>query len=242
LSKEKSGIDKLKGGLLGHIAHEARIPLSIAKEGVNVVLDGLTGKVNEKQKKLLLTAKENVNKAARIINDFIDILRIETGELALRQEEVDLKNVTEETVAFFEPMIRKKGLDIALKIPKKALKVAADTYRIRQILSTLIENAADFTAEGAVEISISEVGDMAEFSIADVWSGLAEEDLSKMLEMYNELWSRTGTRDKTAVLDFYIIKETIRMQEGEVCIEAKGPDRARFTFTLPKHSDKLVKK
>src|SRR4030043_565483 len=117
--EELKRLDQLKADFISTVSHELRTPLSITKLGINLVLNKTTGEINEKQKEVLSDAKSNIDRLARIIDELLDISKIEAGKVELKRELVDLSGLIRRVASSFEVNIKEKSLGLKIHIPEK---------------------------------------------------------------------------------------------------------------------------
>jgi len=233
-NKELMKLDELKSEFISTVSHELRTPLSITKEGISLVVDEIPGKVNPKQKDILRTANSNIDRLARIINDLLDISKIEAGKVELKKKTVDLANLIKEAAALFEKEALKKCLEIKLDIPKGAVNIEIDPDRIMQVFTNLIGNAIKFTESGTIEVSIKEKEGEVECFVSDTGMGIAEENMPKVFEKFVQFHRTAGGGAKGTGLGLSIVKGIVEMHKGRIWVESAPGKGTKFTFTLPK--------
>jgi len=227
-------IEKLKDEFIGTISHELRTPLSITKEGISLILDNVAGPTNEQQIKILTTAKNNIDRLARIINDLLDISKIESGKAGLRIETFDTVSLVKEAVSGFEAKIRNKGLELSVDLPKEGVVINGDKDAVMQVLTNLFSNSLRFTKQGRIEISVKDREEMVEFSVSDTGIGIVEEDMPKLFEKFQQFSRTSGPGDKGTGLGLAIAKGIVNMHKGKIWAESEPGKGTRIAFTLPK--------
>ena len=235
ITKEKE-IDALKSEFVSTVSHELRTPLSITKEGVSLVLDGIPGKINPQQRKILLTSRDNMDRLARIINNLLDISKIESGKIELKREPVDINELARKTAANFELRLGEKGLGLKLKLPDKPIIAYVDPDKIVQVLTNLIGNAYKFTQKGGIEISCSEKEDRIECSVSDTGAGISADDLPRVFEKFQQFSRIDGAGEKGTGLGLSIAKALVELHKGQMKVESSLGKGSVFSFYLPKYS------
>lgn len=236
MTKEKE-IDQMKNEFVSTVSHELRTPLAIIKEFVSLVLDGVSGEVNEKQRKFLTTAKNNIDRLARIINDLLDISKIEAGKIVLNRSFVDVKAVIEDVLETYRGHFEGKKVSLHSSFDKKLPKVFVDKDKLIQIITNLIGNAAKFTPEnGLVVVTTIHKGQEMEFSVADTGTGIARENLSKVFGKFEQFGRAAGGGAKGTGLGLAISKGLVEMHGGKMWIDSEFGKGTKFTFTLPYHT------
>lgn len=243
LRKEKNALEKrmealqelnqMKSELISVVSHELRIPLAIVKEAVMLIFDGLAGEVNDKQKNILNKAKDNIERLKKIIEDLLDMSRIEQGTLKLHYSLVNLNELIESHADFFKKLAAEKGIALKYDLPKEEINIFIDAGRITQVLNNLINNAIKFTEEGGqirVELKIMET--KVRVAVIDTGVGISKDDLAKLFNKFVQVSSVPGADKKGLGLGLSIAKELVNRHGGEIWAESKLGLGSRFYFTL----------
>ncbi len=176
-------LDRLKSNFVSMVSHELRTPLAITKEGIRLLLDKVPGKINKKQQEILVAANTHIDRLTRIINNLLDISRIEAGKVDLKRDQVNIIELVRGTARTFEPQIKDKGLQLRLDLPCGRMEGYVDADKISQTLINLLSNAVKFTQKGYIEISLKESINEIECMVADSGEGISTENLSKLFDM-----------------------------------------------------------
>ena len=243
--KELKKLDQLKTDFISTVSHELRTPLSITKEGISLVLDKVTGEINEKQEDMLITARNNIDRLARIINDLLDVSKIEAGKIELKRELLNIVALIKHIAASFELKFKEKNLELRVNVPEKEIEAFVDSDKITQVFTNLIGNALKFTDSGYIEISLQEKKEnKIEFIVADTGLGISEEDLPKVFSKFEQFGRVPGPGEKGTGLGLSITKGIIELHGGRIWVESPAwPDRpegskgTKFTFFIPKCLD-----
>ncbi|MBI2974525.1 MAG: PAS domain-containing sensor histidine kinase, partial [Deltaproteobacteria bacterium] len=166
-----------KSEIVALVSHELRTPLTIIKEEVSMLLDKIAGEINEKQQKILATSKKNLERLERVIDDFLNIERIEAGKMLLKKKPIDIAKVIIESAAPFDSRIKNKNLSLKLNIPCSGLIINADYDKMEQVFTNLLGNAVKFTNKGHIEVSVLKVDGGIECSVADTGIGIEKSDM-----------------------------------------------------------------
>ncbi len=233
ITREKE-IDQMKTEFVSTVSHELRTPLAIIKEFVALVQDGIAGEINEKQGNFLATARKNIDRLARIINDLLDISKIEAGKIVLNRSFVDVRLLIEEVLESYQDHFKNKGIMVQASLDKNIPKVYADRDKLIQVFTNLIGNASKFTPAGglAVIVAINRGGEM-EFSVADTGVGISAENLKKVFGKFEQFSRVTGSGAKGTGLGLAISKGLIEMHGGKIWVESEFGRGTKFTFVLP---------
>lgn len=237
---ERKRLEGIKDEFVSTVSHELRTPLSITKEGISLVLDKIPGDINEKQTKILTTAMNNIDRLARIINELLDISKIESGKLELKKDWIDIKNIIEHIASSFELKVKEKGLRLKLNLPKREIKIYADADKINQVFTNLMANAVRFTQKGFIEISVYEEGNTVECSVADTGIGIAKEDLPNIFSKFQQFGRTVGDGEKGTGLGLSIAKGIVEMHNGQIRAESQSGKGSKFSFTLPRYTPETL--
>jgi PAS domain S-box-containing protein len=244
ITREKE-VDRMKTEFISTVSHELRTPLSILKEGVSLVLAKIPGQINEKQEKVLTTVKGNIDRLARIINNLLDISKIEVGRMELRRQVVDVKDLIEGVVSSFESKTKEKRIELIRTYPGEKIEIFADPDRIIQIFLNLLGNAVKFTETGYIEVYIRKINNEVECGVIDTGVGVAEEDLPRLFDKFQQFGRVAGGGEKGTGLGLSIAKEIVELHGGSIWVES--PPSAdlmkpgfqgvgtKLSFTLPRY-------
>lgn len=232
---ERKKIETLRDELVSTVSHELRTPLSITKEGVSLVLDGVTGKLTPKQKQLLRISKDNIDRLARIIDDLLDISKIEAGKMELKKSIVDMSALIKDTCLRWKPEADKNKQWLDISVPKSPVDISVDRDRIIQIMDNLISNAIKYTLEkGKVIIKLEDSKSDIVVSISDTGIGIGKEDINKAFDKFQQFGREAGPGAKGTGLGLAIVKNLVNMHGGKIKVESELGKGSVFSFTLPK--------
>ncbi|MFH1874364.1 MAG: ATP-binding protein [Pseudomonadota bacterium] len=241
ITKEKE-VDRMKNDFISTVSHELRTPLAIIKEGVGLIVERIAGDINEKQEKILHAAAENLDRLAKIIENLLDVSKIEAGKVGLDRSQVNLSVLVRKVLLNFERRIKDKNLELKTSGLDKDINIYADGDRIVQVFTNLIGNALKFVEKGFVEIDLKETADYVECVVADSGIGIAEEDLPRVFSKFEQFNRLHGAGEKGAGLGLSIAKAIVEMHRGKIRVESKLGVGTKFIFTIPKYTvEKLFK-
>jgi two-component system phosphate regulon sensor histidine kinase PhoR len=230
VTKQKE-LDALKDKFVAHVSHELRSPLTIIKGAVLTVRDKIAGEINKDQEDLLTDAGKGIERLERLINDLLDISKIESGRMELKPVETDLNAIITSVVEQSQLWAKSKNLNLEARtgeIPHLLL----DQDKITQILMNLISNAVKFTPENG-QIILESVARPEEhqvcLTVTDTGPGLAPEDLNKMFQKFQQFGKGRGGSG----LGLYISKELVEMHEGKIEVSSELGKGTKFTVILP---------
>jgi len=178
-NQELRKIDEMKSEFISVASHELRTPLAAIKNAVHLILNRKTGEINDTQAKFLSMAERNINRLTHILNDLLDLSRIESGKIQMKIEELDLKGPIEFILSSLKPQAEGKSIQLNMEVPQELPSVYADRGQIEQILMNLIGNAVKFTPEGG-RVSVlarpwNGEGSMVAISVQDSGIGIPKD-------------------------------------------------------------------
>jgi GGDEF domain-containing protein len=199
-------------------------------------LNRTAGEINEKQKEILGDAKRSIERLTRMIDELLDISRIEAGKVELGRELVDIAGLIRRVTSSFALSIKEKNLELKVNVPEKQIDVSIDPDRIIQVLTNLIGNAIKFTDRGYIAISLQEREKEIVCSVADTGVGIAQENLPRVFSRFQQFGHVLGAGDKGTGLGLAITKEIIEMHGGRISIKSKLGQGTKLSFILPKYA------
>lgn len=222
--------EKLRRQMIADIAHELRTPLTVVQGNLQAILDG----VYEATPEVIASIHEESLLLARLVNDLRDLSLAEAGELHLKKQLADIREVIRQTVTVIEPHLESKRIVLTVTLPNDPVLVDMDSQRIRQVLLNILSNAERYTPQGG-QIALSAVKSDVEVrvSVTDSGPGIAPEDLPYIFERF---WradrSRTRTTGGTG-LGLAIAKQLVEAHGGRIWAESTPGKSATFVFSLP---------
>ncbi len=238
--EERRRAEALKDEFVSTVSHELRTPLAITKEGIGLLIDGIPGDINAKQTKVLKTAGGNIDRLSRIINDLLDISKIEAGKIDMHKENVNFIDVAESVATSVKPLASQKGLALETSYALETSQVFADGDRIIQVLTNLLSNAIKFTDKGHIRLAVIDHNGQLECAVEDTGVGLTREDTDRVFERFVQIGRTHGAGDKGTGLGLAIAREIINLHRGRIWAESTLGKGSRFTFTLPFYSEDEV--
>lgn len=236
-NQELRKIDEIKSEFVSVASHELRTPLASIKNAVQLILKGKTGEINENQTKFLQMADRNIDRLTSLLNDLLDLSRIESGKVLMNFKEIGLRSTIEFTLSSFKPQADARSIKLGINVPAELPSVYGDRERLEQILTNLIGNAMKFTTEGG-EITVSAIPfnknkNMVAVSVKDSGVGISKDQLEKVFEKFHQVeGSLTRTVQGTG-LGLAIAKGLVEASHGSIWAESELGKGSTFTFTLP---------
>lgn len=233
-NKELEKLDQLKSDFVSIVSHELRTPLSIIKEGISLVLDQIPGKTNPNQDKILNTSKDNIDRLARIINNLLDISKVESGKIELAKKPVDINELARKAVSIFEAKIKERKLEAKLNLADGKLNIVIDEDRIFEVLINLISNSLKFTNQGYIAVEVIDKGQEVECIVADSGTGIDKENIPKLFNKFIQFGRRDAGGERGTGLGLSIAKGLVDLHGGKIWVEAELGKWTKVHFTLPK--------
>ena len=233
---------QMKNEFVSTVSHELRTPLTSIKGYIDLILDGEAGDVNEIQQEFLGIVKENSDRLVELINDMLDISRIESGRIVLKVQPLDIAERITGAVNTFRAVTDQQGRAFCVDVPKDLPKAAGDPDRVGQVLINFISNAIKYSPEGGdVQVSARVEDSRVRVGITDSGIGIAPEDQSRLFTKFYRVDSSLTREIGGTGLGLSICKSIIELLGGEVGAESEQGVGSTFWFTLPFASDKHVR-
>jgi signal transduction histidine kinase/CheY-like chemotaxis protein len=244
LASERMGVlrtiaedaQKAKATFVAKVSHEFRTPLNMIIGLVSLMVDSpqiYAVALSPDMRKDLQIVYRNCQHLAQMVNDILNLTQMETGRLVLHRERFDLGEMIGSSVSAVQPLLDKKQLYLVQEIPSDLPSIYCDRTRIQQVVLNLISNAARFTEEGGVTVSVEQKGQQVVVRVRDTGSGIAPDDVGRIFEPFcqgsDALWrDRTGSG-----LGLTISKQFVELHGGRIWVESEPGVGATFSFSLP---------
>ena len=231
-NREVERATQMKSKFLASMSHELRTPLNAIVGFSDLLAEGTPGQLNEKQKRFVNHIKQGSAHLLQLINDILDLSKIEAGQLELRCEEFLVKDALPEVLSTIHPLAMAKNIRIEQKVESVSL-VKADRVRFKQILYNLLSNAVKFTAkDGSISIECIDICDFVRVSVADTGIGIQPEDQRVVFEEFRQIEGTAERAQEGTGLGLAITKRLVEQQGGQISLESEFGKGSRFTFTL----------
>jgi PAS domain S-box-containing protein len=237
--KEAERLNQLKSEFMASISHELRTPLHTIIGFAELLEEEGEGPLNHKQQRFLRHIRVDSEHLLGLINDVLDLSRIEAGGLHLRTEPVGLLKIITESITAIQPYADSRGVNICLGEGIDGdVSVLADPMRLRQILYNLLSNGAKFTESGGeVQVNIGDEEEAVRITVSDTGLGIPPEESTRIFEKFYQVgFTPVGVREGTG-LGLAICKQLVEMQNGKIWAESEPGKGSQFHFTLP-HTQK----
>jgi PAS domain S-box-containing protein len=225
--------DRAKSEFVSTVSHELRTPLTSIKGYTDLIHAGAVGPVNDQQRRFLGIIKSNADRLTALINDLLDISRIESGRVKIKVESQKLIEIVHEVIESLHEQIEAKDLKLELQLPDGVPDIMGDRLRLNQIVTNLISNAVKFTDEGWIRVSLCTLEGAVRLDVADSGIGISMEDQGKIFEKFYRadtpvMEGRGGTG-----LGLAITKELVELHGGRLWVKSEIDVGSTFTVVLP---------
>ncbi|MDP8297292.1 MAG: ATP-binding protein [Candidatus Orphnella occulta] len=230
-------LDQAKNDFVSMVSHELRTPLAIMEEFASIVLDEIPGKLTKDQREYINIIKGNVDRLARLINNLLDISKIEARRVEIKKVLVDMAELVKGVVSTLKPGADEKHIELKTLFRVSSSDTYVDPDMIVQIFTNLIGNAIKFTPEnGQVTITVTDQGKALECSVADTGMGIAPKNIDKVFGKFQQFERPAGSGAKGTGLGLAISKGLVRYHGGKIWVESKYNEGSKFIFILPKYT------
>ncbi len=233
-------VERLKNEFISTVSHELRTPMTSIKGYTDLLFLGMAGGLSDAQRSFLQIIKSNADRLTALVNDILDISRIETGRIRLTIESLDLGNIISQVVRAFQEQYREKGVGLEWEEPEGLPQVRGDADRVTQILNNLLANAWQYTPSGGhVSVRLHERDGFLQVDVADTGIGIAAEDLPRVFDRFFRADHPVVQEAGGTGLGLAIVKMFVEMLGGEIWAESELGVGSVFSFTLPLASIQL---
>jgi PAS domain S-box-containing protein len=227
-------LDRMKTEFVSQVSHELRTPLTAIKGFTEMLLDGDAGEVNEEQQEYLDIVKSNVDRLVALINDLLDISRIESGRIKLDLAPIELPAIINSVVATMRPLLEGKHQTLTSQLEPDLPLGMGDRDRVVQVVTNLVSNAHKYTqAGGSIVVSTERSGDLLRVAVKDNGMGIPAEDIPKLFTRFFRVDSSLTREIGGTGLGLSIVKSIVELQGGTVSVESEVGQGSTFAFTLP---------
>jgi PAS domain S-box-containing protein len=232
--------DRSKSEFVSTVSHELRTPLTSIKGYSDLLFAGAVGPINDQQKHFLDIIRNNADRLTALINDLLDISRIESGRIKLDVEPQQLGDIVHEVTDSLRDEILDKGLDFELDVCEDLPQVMGDRTRLVQIVTNLVNNAYKYTDEGSIRVALSQLDGAIRLDVVDSGIGISTEDQSKIFERFYRadtpvMEGRGGTG-----LGLAITKELVELHGGRMWVTSEVGTGSTFTVVLPAAAEDML--
>ena len=228
---------RFKDEFLSHVSHELRSPLTAIKQFTTILVGGLAGPLNKEQLEYQHIILKNVRQLQSMIDDLLEVTRLETGKLTVELESVSVSDIVADSCNTLRETARAKGVTLSCNLPPDLPAAYADQTRLRQILIILLDNAIKFTPDGGsakIDVRLLQQDPpLLLFEVSDTGCGIGQEMTEKIFERLRQESAPSQASRKGLGLGLYICKELVTRHGGEIWVKRGRNKGTTFSFTLP---------
>jgi signal transduction histidine kinase len=234
LNEELKKLNKMKSDFVSAVSHELRTPLTSIKGYASILMTGKLGEVTPVQKQRLEKIDKHSNNLVRLVNNMLDIARIESGKIQMVIKEASLKEMIDSAIDIVTPQAKEKNISIALNIKTKSDKIKADSGQIERVFVNLLSNAVKFTPEkGKITVSSKDKEGYVEFGVEDTGIGISEEDAKKVFEEFFRADNAMEQKIQGTGLGLSLVRKIVEAHKGKIWVQSKLGKGTKFSFTVP---------
>jgi PAS domain S-box-containing protein len=234
--------DHVKSAFLATMSHELRTPLNSIIGFTGIMLKGYVGPLNEEQTKQMSMVQTSAQHLLSLINDVLDISKIESGQLQVSVDRVDLPALIRQSVESVRPTAEKKGLTLVVRISSDVAAIVSDRRRVEQILLNLLSNAIKFTEQGSIDVECTREADGSmTVSVTDSGIGIKEEDMGRLFKAFQQVDTGTTRKYEGTGLGLYICRKLAELLGGRMWVTSRWNEGSTFSFSLPGEGERSVK-
>ena len=231
ITREKA-IDRMKTEFISVASHELRTPMTSIKGSIDLVLSGFAGPIGTETQELLEIAHKSCDRLIRLINDILDLAKIEAGQIKLTKTPLDLKDPVERSIRGVKSYGDQVGVKIVMVAPDDLPKIEADKDRIEQVVTNLLSNAIKFSPEGGlIEVRLHLDDGALVCRVVDQGCGISEQDLDKVFGKFQQVGE--SPRKGGTGLGLAIAQALVQEHGGRIWVESKVDQGSQFIFRLP---------
>jgi len=235
--------DRLKSEFLANISHELRTPMNSILGFTNMLLKGSYGYLNENQQQNLKKVYANAQHLMHIIDDLLNLSRLELGKVVLKPKPVSVKNIVLSSLVSVEPLMAERILRVEHRIPPEIPKVYTDQVRVREVLINLLSNAIKFTPDHGriiIDAALLPPGDsgknrgpMVRIRVRDTGVGIRKEDQQVIFDQFRQLNAGAHSSVRGSGLGLFITRKLVKRLGGGIQVKSRVGEGSVFAFTLP---------
>jgi signal transduction histidine kinase len=236
-NEELAEASRMKSAFIANMSHELRTPLNAIIGYTGALLMKLPGPLTPDQDKQLSTIRSSARHLLSLINDILDVAKIEAGKVTLALERVQCQDLLNQTADTLRTLAVQKGLALVLDLPAEPIVIDSDRRALTQIIINLVNNAIKFTEQGTVKVSLSqriaEEQLLTEFAVTDSGAGIRQEDQSKLFQAFSQLDSTSTRHVEGAGLGLYLCQNLANLLGGRLGFSSEIGKGSTFTLALP---------
>ncbi len=245
LEKQKEELieaNKSKDDFLANMSHELKTPLNSINVISSVMMKNKKGKLDSEQVKNLQIINGCGNDLLYLINDVLDLSKLEAGEIELNYENIDFEQTMNSIKEMFLPQIKEKSLILEYAFDERVKNIYSDAQRIKQIVKNLLSNALKFTQKGVIRLRVKKSEESVQIIVQDEGIGISKEKIEHIFDRFKQADGSTTRQYGGTGLGLAICKELVSLLKGEISVKSKEGEGTTFTINIPMNLDKVVDK
>ncbi|MDO8601466.1 MAG: ATP-binding protein [bacterium] len=235
LYHEVDKLSKAKSEFISIASHQLRTPLTAIKGYVSMMIEGVYGKLSEKQKDPLKNVYQSSERLIKLVNDLLNLSRLEAGKIEFKPEPVLLEDVVSSIVEELKINAEKKGLYLKIIKPAAPLpKITADQDKLRHVILNIIDNAIKYTQAGGITIALKQLDFQTRIEISDTGEGMTKKEIEGLFQTFARAKAGTKLNSEGVGIGLYVAKKFVEMHKGKIWAESKGEGKgSTFYIELP---------
>ena len=227
-------LDEVKDEFMSMASHQLRTPLTSVKGYISMVIEGDAGKISQQQQKLLMEAFKSSERMVGLINDFLNVSRLQTGRFVMDKTEFDLGAVVKQEVFDLNLIARTHGVKLRLNATKQPLPLVADESKLRQVIMNYIDNAIYYShTDSTVVINLEKVGENAAFTVVDTGIGVPKEEQARLFNKFFRAKNARKARPDGTGVGLYLARRVLTAHGGEIIFSSLEGKGSTFGFRMP---------
>ena len=233
-NRQLQRLDEAKNEFISMASHQLRTPLTSIKGYLDMMLEGDLGKISPTQRAVLREAFSSSERMVRLINDFLNVSRLQTGKFTIDKQSVDIAQILRDEVSLLKVVADQRSVEMVLKIDKKIPSLAVDSEKIRQVMLNMIDNAIYYSSpHKKVVITLKSSGKMIEFSVKDSGIGVPKSEQANIFGKFFRGTNAKKRRPDGTGVGLFLAKKVILSHDGEMIFESEEGKGSTFGFKLP---------
>jgi signal transduction histidine kinase len=227
-------LDRMKSDFIATLAHEFRTPVTSINMSVDILNQGLLGPLNERQKELIMSAREDCFRLSKLARELLQLSKLESGRVALRNEELDLRTLIDATLRPLLVQFGEKGVRLVTDVPENLPRIVADEQQMTWVITNLVTNALKYTdAGGSVALRVRAGDADVQFEVEDTGVGIPREHLESIFDKFVQVRRTNDATPGSVGLGLSIAKEIVEMYGGRIAVRSDVGKGSVFTVRLP---------
>ncbi|MDX8412841.1 MAG: response regulator [Mariprofundales bacterium] len=225
--------NRAKSAFLANMSHELRTPLNSVIGFSGILTSGMAGALNDEQNKQLNFIHSSGEHLLNLINDILDLSKVESGKMELVLGRFSLHKVAQEAISIVQPLADNKGLSLQFQLPEQDLELMQDSSRFKQVLLNLLSNAIKFTDQGVVTLTITVKKELLICEVSDSGIGMHKEDLALIFDPFIQVGPKNDADHPGTGLGLALCQKFMQMMGGDIAVSSTPGEGSNFTITIP---------